>query len=345
MDPATPPRAFVSGAGGFLGAHLVAALLSLGYAVRASVRRKSDPKNAFLSELPGAERLQVVEADLSVPGSFDGHVAGCAAVFHVASPFVVDTLKDPQRELVDPAVTGTLAVFEACKKAPGVEVLVVTASLLSIADAPSKDGRAITEADWNTEATLKWDGYNYSKVEAERALREAYDAWTSPPGREKFRLVTIHPSLIWGPSLSPALSVSTRILADLVNGAMPSMDLGIAWVHVEDVVAAHVLAARSPTASGRYLVSGGSHNLARDVAPAAAKLTGKRFMAVPNFAAYLVSFTLPVGKAHFVRTQLGRAYKIDTSRSRELGVPYAKGLGETLAEVVQDFRKWGHFKK
>ena len=61
--------------------------------------------------MPGAaERLTLVEAELQTPGAFDDAVAGCTTVFHTASPYVVD-VEDPQRDLVDPAVQGTLNVL------------------------------------------------------------------------------------------------------------------------------------------------------------------------------------------------------------------------------------------
>lgn len=106
----------VTGASGFIAAHIVQQLLAKGYSVRGTVRKS--PKNyPFLTGLPGAaERLELFEADLLSEGSYDLAVAGCNYVMHTASPYVIN-VKNPQRDLVDPAVDGTESVLESCLKA------------------------------------------------------------------------------------------------------------------------------------------------------------------------------------------------------------------------------------
>ena len=54
-------------------------------------------------------------------------------MLHVASPYIV-TVKDPQRDLVDPAVDGTKAVLEAAKAAGTVKRVVLTSSVAAVAD-------------------------------------------------------------------------------------------------------------------------------------------------------------------------------------------------------------------
>ncbi|KAJ1379947.1 hypothetical protein SESBI_46431, partial [Sesbania bispinosa] len=99
----------VTGASGYIASWIVKFLLQRGYTVRATVRDPSNPNKVdHLLKLDGAkERLQLFKADLLEEGSFDSAVEGSDAVFHTASPaqFFV---KDPQAELIDPAVKGTL---------------------------------------------------------------------------------------------------------------------------------------------------------------------------------------------------------------------------------------------
>ena len=54
-------------------------------------------------------------------------------MLHVASPYIV-TVKDPQRDLVDPAVNGTNAVMEAAAAAGSVKRVVLTSSMAAVAD-------------------------------------------------------------------------------------------------------------------------------------------------------------------------------------------------------------------
>ncbi len=113
-------RVLIIGATGFIAMHTIADLLAHGYEVRGTVRSIAKAREqGVLLGLPGAERLELVEADLMSPGSFDAPAQGCDAVLHMASPFIIE-VKDPQRDLVDPAVNGTRAVLSAAKKAASV---------------------------------------------------------------------------------------------------------------------------------------------------------------------------------------------------------------------------------
>ena len=221
MAPLLPgTRVCVTGASGFVASWLVRELLERGLHVRGTARRAAVP---HLESLPGAaERLELVEADLLEPSSFDAAVQECTTVFHTASPYVIQ-VADPQRDLVDPAVTGTLAVLEACAKAPQVTRVVLTSSMAAVTDEPD-DSRVLTEADWNEKSTLRRNPYYLSKAMAERA------AWTFVEReRPKFDVVAVNPFVIMGPSLGPGLNVSNKIVADLVNGVYPgilSLSLG-----------------------------------------------------------------------------------------------------------------------
>src|SRR5580692_5452091 len=112
------------------------------------------------------ERLELVEADLLRPETFPAAVAGCERVLHTASPYALD-VKDPQRDLVDPAVQGTRNVLVACKAAGSVRRVVLTSSMAAVTDEPESD-HLLTESDWNTRSTLERNAYYYSKTLAEK---------------------------------------------------------------------------------------------------------------------------------------------------------------------------------
>ncbi|KAA8520218.1 hypothetical protein F0562_014474 [Nyssa sinensis] len=94
---------------------------------------KDDPeKTAHLLALDGAkERLHLFKANLIEEGSFDPVVDGCEGVFHTASP-VFFSVTDPQAELIDPAVNGTLNVLRSCAKVPSIKRVVVTSSMAAV---------------------------------------------------------------------------------------------------------------------------------------------------------------------------------------------------------------------
>jgi len=143
----------VTGASGFIATQIVRTLLERGYRVRGTIRNPDRNADlAFLTSLPGAdERLELVRGDLLDSRGWDAAVAECEYVLHTASPYQID-VKDPQRDLVDPAVRGTRHVLDACRRA-GVKRVILTSSMAAVTDQPDSS-RVLTEADWNTKSTL-----------------------------------------------------------------------------------------------------------------------------------------------------------------------------------------------
>lgn len=332
----------VTGATGFVASWLVADLLRKGDLVRGTVRDRG--RAGHLTALPGAERLELVEADLQTPGAFDPAVAGCATVFHTASPYAVD-VADPQRDLVDPAVQGTLNVLGACVRAPGIARVVLTSSMAAVTDEPDA-GHVLTEADWNTKSTLDRNPYYLSKTLAERAAWE-FMARERPP----FDLVVINPFVIMGPSHSRAVNTSNQILLDLVNGVYPAI-VSLTWglVDVRDVAAAHVRAAEVPPASGRYLCAQQPVTMRRVVEwlREAGYGHGTRLPsrgldnAFGNLLVRLDSYRRPKGAGSYLRTHVGRTPRYDTSKiARELGVTFRQAR-ETVLDAMADLVRWGH---
>ncbi|KAM2279181.1 hypothetical protein COP1_039842 [Malus domestica] len=123
----------VTGASGYIASWLVKLLLQKGYTVKATVRDPNDPKKTeHLRSLDGAkERLHLFKADLLEEGAFDAAVDGCQGVFHTASPVLI-SVTDPQAELIDPAVKGTLNVLQSCAKFRSVMRVVLTSSIATV---------------------------------------------------------------------------------------------------------------------------------------------------------------------------------------------------------------------
>ena len=297
-------RVLVSGASGFIAGHAVERLLARGYELIGTVRDPSDEaKCAPLHAMPGAaERLTLVAADLTDDDPFGAHV-DVDYILHTASPYIVH-VKDAERDLVEPAVRGTLSMLEAAAKSPRVRRVVVTSSMAAVTDEP--ENRVLTEADWNTKSSLKRNPYYYSKTLAERA------AWDFA-NREKppFDLVVINPFLVIGPSHGPGLNTSNQIFADIINGKHPAK-LDITWgcVDVRDVADAHIAAMEAQAAAGRYLCV--SHNLSLAQALEIMREEGYGHTKLPKLdlsgklgtrLAHLMSYTQPsgvgkIGRAH-----------------------------------------------
>ena len=199
--PVDRPPVLVTGATGFLGGHLAAALVSRGYRVRALSRRTSG--------LEALERLgvEVFRGDLADLPSLVRAARGAGVVFHAAGR-VSDW--GPREAFLAANAEGSRNVVAACQEA-GVSRLVHLSSL-TVLGLP-RDGRVVSES---TPAAVpaRGDFYTESKLAGERSVREAH-------GRRGLSTTVVRPGAIWGPG-DP--NVVPRIVRLLRRGAMPLVD-------------------------------------------------------------------------------------------------------------------------
>nr|AAX83110.1 alcohol dehydrogenase-like protein [Ocimum basilicum] len=250
MSVAAAINVCVTGASGFIASWLVKFLLQKGYTVKASVRDPNDPKKTeHLLALDGAkERLCLMKANLLDEGSFDSIVDGCEGVFHTASPFY-HAVKDPQAELIDPALKGTLNVLGSCVKTSSVKKIVLTSSIAAVAycGKPRTPEVIVDETWWSDPEICKqmqlW--YVLSKTLAEDA------AWKFVKEKD-IDMVAINPAMVIGPLLQPTLNTSAAAILNLINGAETYPNSSFGWINVKDVAHAHILAFENASASGRY---------------------------------------------------------------------------------------------
>jgi dihydroflavonol-4-reductase len=338
----------VTGATGFVASEIVAQLLADGYKVTGTTR---DPERAWqeghVTGVPGAtDRLELIAADLMRPGAFDDVVNGSQYVIHTASPYETD-VEDPQRDLIDPAVQGTLNVLRAAAKSPTVKRVVLTSSFAAITDEP--DGSLLDESDWNTKSTLKRNAYYLSKAEAERA------AWRFMEEQQPaFDLVAINPPFILGPSRIPQLNTSPRVIAGMTNGLWPGI-VDIQWVIVDvrDVALAHIRAIETESASGRYLTGAGIRSMRQVVDLLRENGWAEKYrlpsISLDNgFGTFLVGLVANLqkpGSRSYLKTHVGGEFRIDNAKvRRELGIEF-RDIDQTILDTMSDLEKWGHLGK
>jgi nucleoside-diphosphate-sugar epimerase len=247
----------VTGASGYMASWIVAQLLELGHHVHATVRDLSNAtKVQHLQDLciryPG--QLELFEADLTRTGSFDAAMAGCELVIHTASPYFLDKPKDIQRQLIAPALEGTLNVLAAVDRCASVTRVVLTSSVAALydnaCDLTAVPKHQVQESDVNPNRNPQHNPYAYSKTIAEQA------AWAHQAKQSRWDMVSIHPGAIFGPALSHRVdATSISMMRQFLNGSfkagVPRLFLGI--VDVRDAALAHVRAALMPNARGRYI--------------------------------------------------------------------------------------------
>ena len=246
-------RVCVTGGGGYLGLHIVRALLAQGHSVRATLRdvnRATALRTPLLDGLSAPGHVEFVEADVTCDANWADHLAGCDAVIHAASPFPSKPPKDV-RNLISTAAEGTRRVLSIAANA-GVKQAVLTSSIVAIVASEPAEGRDHhTEADWTDPEHPRADAYSKSKVAAERVAWDVADETSLP-------LVALNPGLVFGAPVVGRGATSVGIIERVLSGkdiALPRVSMPC--VDVRDVAEAHVRALDATDAAGeRIYVSG-----------------------------------------------------------------------------------------
>jgi dihydroflavonol-4-reductase len=260
--------ALVTGANGFLGSAVVRALLADGTAVRALVRPGSDRRN--LSGLA----VTIADGDVTNPESLRRAAAGCEAVFHVAADYRL-WVADPQ-PMYRANVDGSVNVLEAAAGA-GATRMVYTSSVAVLGINADR-----TPADEDTPVTIDdmVGHYKRSKFLAEQAVRKR-------AAELEFPVVTVNPSTPIGPrDIKP--TPTGRILLDAAAGRMPAfVDTGLNLVHVDDVAAGHLAAAKRGVPGERYVLGGDDFTL-QQILELVAQHVGRRASTIrlPHWSVY-----------------------------------------------------------
>ncbi|KAI3931980.1 hypothetical protein MKW98_012390 [Papaver atlanticum] len=311
----------VTGASGYLASWLIKRLLLSGYQVIGTVR---DPGNyekvAHLWRLEGAkENLKLVKADLMRENSFDAAISGCEGVFHTASP-VLGPKADPQTEILDPAIQGTLNVLRSCKKNSSLKRVVLTSSSSTVRVRDDFDPLIpLDESSWTSEELCRslqiW--YPLSKTLAEKAAWE----YCKENG---ISLATILPSFVIGPSLPREICSTLSDVIGLLKGETERFHWHgrMGYVHIDDVALCHILAYENADASGRYICS-------------------SKVIDNSELASFLSS-RYPTLAAPKRFEQLDRpSYEFNTSKMRSLGIKF-KGLEEMFDDCIASLKEQGH---
>jgi NAD dependent epimerase/dehydratase len=234
VSTATPVA--VTGAEGFIGSHLVEALVASGRRVRAMVQYNSFSSQGWLELLPPdvADAVEVVAGDVRDPGSVRELVAGCDTVYHLAALIAIPYSYRAPRSYVDTNVTGTLNVLEAVRES-GAARLVHTSTSETY-------GTAQTVPISEDHPIRTQSPYAASKAGADR-LADSYHASFGTP------VVTLRPFNTYGPRQSMR-AVVPAVIGQVAAGGRtvtlgdlrPTRD----FTYVRDTAAAFLAAGTAP---------------------------------------------------------------------------------------------------
>jgi dihydroflavonol-4-reductase len=327
-------RVFVSGATGFVGWHLMQALLARGDHVRCLAREASRAR------LDGAG-VEVVVGDLGDPEILRRGIDGCRLVFHCAA--------DYRLYVPDPAVMyrsnveGTRNVLAACADC-GVERVVYTSTVgalgLRRGGAPADEGTPAMLADMTGH-------YKRSKYLAERVA----DEWIA----RGLPLVLVNPTAPVGErDVKP--TATGRMILDFMRGRIRAyVDTGLNLVDVRDVAAGHLLAAERGRLGERYIL--GHRNMTlKEILETLAGIAGVSAPRlrlphwVPLMAAAVDQGWARVSGRHprldldAVRLARHKMFFDAGKAVRELGLPQSP-VEEALGRAVDWFRREGYLER
>jgi nucleoside-diphosphate-sugar epimerase len=252
-------RALVTGANGFVGAHLVRELLDGGWQVRAMMRRSSD--RARLEGLAP----DVVHADLLDPPSLAAAVAGVDVVFHVAG--AIAALDRAGFDRVNRAGTEHLASAVTAAATSGAPRHLVHVSSLAAAG-PSGSGQPVRDGA----PARPVSAYGRSKLAAEEALAAL---------RGTVPVTIVRPPSVYGSGDTATLDLFRAVQRRVVL-AQTGRERRMSFVHARDLARGLCLAGERPPAEARVLYLTGPEDASlTDFQRAVARAMGVRAFAVP----------------------------------------------------------------
>src|SRR5580692_9638263 len=244
----------VTGASGFLGSAIAAALRARGHAVRILARPSSPRTNLNAADV-------VCEGDLRDRASLAAALKGARHLFHAAADYRL-WARNPE-EIQHSNLEGTRLIMEEALRA-GVERIVYTSSVATLK--PIEGGSATEDRPLAEGEGI--GAYKRSKVAAERLVEAMIQ-------RDGLPAVIVNPSTPIGPrDVRP--TPTGRIIVEAASGRMPAfVETGLNLAHVDDVAAGHLAALDRGRIGERYIL-GGENVFLADMLGDIARLVGRR---------------------------------------------------------------------
>ena len=323
-------KALVTGATGFVGANIAAALAARGDHVR--VLRRTTSRLDALEGVP----VEYAVGDILDPDSLAAAMQDRELVFHVAA--MAQYWRSSKDTVYRVNVEGTRSIMQTALAA-GVQRVVHTSSVAALGYPPHS---ATADESQVFPPELSWWPYGHSKHLAELEVGKGVE--------RGLPAVIVNPTIVIGPR--DVNFVSGSLIRASARGQLRAVPSGGSnFVHVDDVVAGHLAAAERGRVGERYILGG--ENLSHwDAAVTAASVTGgpRPLLVLPNWSLWPLARLVDAYNAINPRPPLaageqillgGETFYVDSSKAvRELGLPQTP-FRQAAADAYAWYREHG----
>ncbi len=235
-------QVLVTGAGGFIGSHLVETMVGRGASVRAFVRYNSrnDPGLLRLLPPPVLAKVDLIPGDLRDLAAVQAAMSGCDTVFHLGALIAIPYSYEHPAEVVETNVLGTLNVLQAARQA-GVRRLVHTSS-------SEVYGTALRVPIDESHPLQGQSPYSASKIGADKLVESYFCAYDLP-------VVTLRPFNTYGPRQSARAVIPTILVQALTRDVirLGNLEASRDFTYVDDTVAGFLHIAETPGLEGQTI--------------------------------------------------------------------------------------------
>lgn len=232
-------KILVTGAGGFIGSHLVERLVEAGASVRAFVRYNSraDPGLLRMASPETVSRLELIGGDLRDLDAIRKVVEGCEFVFHLGALISIPYSYLHPAEVAESNFIGTLNVLMACRDFKVPRLIHTSTSEVY--------GTALTARIDESHPLQGQSPYSASKIGADKLAESFYCTYELP-------VVTVRPFNTYGPRQSARAVIPTIITQAIAGNTihLGSLNTIRDFTYVDDTVSGFLCAAVAKDVDG-----------------------------------------------------------------------------------------------
>ncbi len=256
----------IIGGSGFIGSYITKQFLKNGYEVKVSATDITrEDKYEHLIALNNAENLYISELNVENKAALKDFVKDCDIVIHSGTPFQLD-VEDPKKDLFDPTVKGTENFLEVIKETPGIEKVVLIASVAAWnTDFPMPaGGKSFTDPFDESDKRFASD-QSHPYCQAKFIANETVEQFIKSQPDLPFEITSVSPVTVMGKSLSSRedststglqFLIKNKIAPDDFIQSLYDNDVPFAVVDVADVANATFKAATTKGLHGKdYLIT------------------------------------------------------------------------------------------